>query len=239
MGLIVYPVLVDDADPNALHAAFPDIPALTATAGSPPELLLRAREKLMDVLRALEKAGDAWPAASSLADVRRAHPDHAGGVVWIDVEVEDTPVRITISMGERLVARIDQAANELSMTRSGYLAACARRQMVSGRSPLESSADQRILEEVAAAGKKIHETLGPQSPVGRTLADLDAVALDGLRHVAGGMAGAMKIGRRRGSAVSRAETSQDAEPSGQVGRHEAMRAGASGAPGQGAPDADA
>ena len=198
MGLIVYPVLIDDADPAALHATFPDVPALSVVAASPAELLLRSREKLMEVLRALEQDGDAWPAASSLAEVRRAHPDHRGGVVWIDVEVEDTPVRVTISMGERLVARIDQAAGELSMTRSGYLAAAARRQMASGRSPLETPADQRLLEEVAAAGRRIHETLGPQSPVGRTLADLDALALDGLRHVADGMAGITR--RRRGGA---------------------------------------
>ena len=136
MSLIVYPALVVDTDPTALSATFPDIAGLTVHAGTPAELLLRSREKLMEVLRALEKAGDAWPAPSTLADVRRTHANAAGSVIWIDVEVEDTPVRITISMGERLVARIDQAANEASMTRSGYLAACARRQMASGRSPL-------------------------------------------------------------------------------------------------------
>ncbi len=213
MGLIVYPALVNDADAAALHATFPDIPGLTVSAATPAELLLRAREKLMEVLHALEKAGDGWPAASTLAEVRRAHAADGGGVIWIDVEVEDTPIRITISMGERLVARIDQAAGEVAMTRSGYLAACARRQMAGGRSPLETPADQRILEEVAAAGRRIQETLGPQSPVGRTLADLDALALDGLRHVAGGMAGAMRGRRGRAAPGGHAEGEAPRPPS--------------------------
>ncbi len=205
MGLVVYPALVVDADSSDLSATLPDFPGMMVRASSPAELLLRAREKMTERLRELEAAGDAWPTASTLAEVRASHPDHAGAVIWIDVEVEDPPVRVTISIGERLLARIDQAAGEFAMTRSGYLAAAARRQMITGRSPLETPADHKILEEVAATGRRIQETLGPQSPVGRTLADLDALALDGLRHIANGVAEAMRP-RRAQADTNRAAT---------------------------------
>ena len=189
MSLVIYPMLVSDAAPAELAARFPDVAGLAVRAASPAELLLRAREALLERLHALETAGEAWPPPSSLAAVRAAHPGVDDAIVWVDIEVEDTPVRVTISLGERLLARIDQAAGELAMTRSGYLAASARRQMASGRSPLETPGDHRLLEEVAAAGRRIQETLGPQSPVGRTLAELDAMALDGLRQVSDALRG--------------------------------------------------
>lgn len=207
MALIVYPALVSDADPAELQAVFPDFAGLVVDAASPAELLTLGRERLSEVLRALEKAGDGWPAPSTMSEVRAAHPQHPGSVIWIDVTVEDTPIRVTISIGERLLARIDAAAEAHAMTRSGYLAAAARRQMASGGSPLETPAAQRLFDEVAATGRRIQETLGPESPVGRTLAELDAIALDGLRRMAGGLSSAVRPQGR-----TRAAPSAEAEP---------------------------
>ena len=42
-----------------------------------------------------------------------------------------------------------------------------------GVSPMDGPMGQRIFEEVTAAGRRIQETRGPESPVGRTLAELD------------------------------------------------------------------
>ena len=110
MGLVVYPALVAEGGADDFTATLPDFAGLSVRAASPPELLLAARERLLQVLKALEKAVDTWPKASSLAEVGANRPDHVGGVIWVDVEVEDTPVRVTISLGERLLARIDAAA---------------------------------------------------------------------------------------------------------------------------------
>ena len=199
MGLIVYPALVVETGPADLQVSFPDFEGVDVHATSPSELLLRSRERLLQVLRELEASGASWPKPSTLAETRSRHPDHPGSIIWVDVEVEDAPVRVTISLGERLLARIDAAAEENAMTRSGYLAAAARRQIAIGGSPLDGPAGQKLYEEVAAAGRRIQETLGPDSPVGRTLAELDAIALDGLRRFAGGMSGALRPkGARQG-----------------------------------------
>ena len=203
MALAVFPALVDDASAGELHADFPDFAALHVQAASPGELLARAREALTDALRSLEKGGGEWPEASTLAQVRASHPDHPGSVVWVDVPVDDTPVRVTISIGERLLARIDAAAEEHAMTRSGYLAAAARRQIVAGGSPLDHPLGDKLVKEVVAAGRRVHEVLGPESAVGRTLAELDGIALDGLRKMASSMSDAVRV--RRGATPTAAE----------------------------------
>ena len=214
MALVVFPALVSEADPADLQAVFPDFAGLVVRAASPAELLTLGRERLAEVLRALEKAGDGWPAPSTLAQVRAAHPQAPGSVVWVDVTVEDTPIRVTISIGERLLARIDAAAEAHAMTRSGYLAAAARRQMASGGSPLDAPATQKLFDEVAAAGRRIQETLGPDSPVGRTLAELDAIAVDGLRRMAGGLSGAVRAQARprAGAPAGEADAAEERPP---------------------------
>ena len=199
MGMLIYPALVDEADPASLQARIPDFGDAEVHAASPVELMLRARELLAQRLEQLEQAGEPWPTASPLAETRAKYPGHTGAVIWVDVEVEDTPVRVTISIGERLLARIDAAAEEHAMTRSGFLAASARRQIALGGSPLDGPTGQKLYEEVTAAGRRIHETLGPESPVGRALAELDAIALDGLRRLAGGVSDVLRPRRDRQS----------------------------------------
>ena len=56
-----------------------------------------------------------------------------------------------------------------------------------------------MAEDVAAAGRKIQEVLGPDSPVGRTFAELDSIAVDGLRRMANGMSSAMR-GQKKAAA---------------------------------------
>ena len=187
MATIVYPAFVDEAQAATLSARFPEFPELSIVAATPGELMAAARDKLGQRLRQLEKAGEEWPEPSTLAGLRATAAPNVT-TIWVDVSVDDTPIRVTISLGERLLARIDTAAEARSLTRSGYLASAARRQLDHEGA---SSPSQAILEEVVAAGRKVQETLGPSSPIGRTLADLDALALDGLRKIASGVSDAM------------------------------------------------
>ena len=198
MSLIVYPAVVSQTEPQAMTATLPDFEDLTVAASSPGDLLLVTRQHLSQRLREMEKAGESWPTPSTLAAVRADHPATEDAVVWVDVSVEDTPIRVTISLGERLLAQIDGAAESYALTRSGFLAACARRQIATGVSPLVGDASQRLYEDVAAAGRKIQDVLGPDSPVGRTLAELDSIAVDGLRRLAGGVSTAMRASKKVG-----------------------------------------
>ena len=192
VSLIVYPAVITDEAELHITALFPDFGGLIVSAQSPAELLQVGRQRLSQVLKELEKAGDSWPRASTMAELRAARPIEALSIVWIDVTVEDTPIRVTISLGERLLAQIDSAAEGYALTRSGFLAAYARRQIASGVSPLSSDAGQRLADDMAAAGRVIQDVLGPGSPVGRTLAEFDSIAVDGLRRMAGGVSSAIR-----------------------------------------------
>lgn len=191
MSVVVYPAVVT-ASEGALTARFLDLPELTATAASPSDLIRLARERLTVALQQLERAEEPWPQPTSL---ERAEPPSGGSVLLVDVSVDDTPVRLTISLGERLLRRIDDDAEARSMTRSGYLALGARRLLGEAGAPepgVAGETGRKLQEEVADLGRRLNEAVGPESPFGRTLAELDAVALDGLRRLRGDVRSALR-----------------------------------------------
>ena len=194
MSDLVYPAILR-ADAGVLVARCLDFPELEVRGSDPASVLRAAREAVSTRLTELEGAGEGWPEPTALQAIGAL--EAGSSLLWIDIPVEDRPVRVTISLGERLLARIDAAAESYALTRSGFLAAAARRQLGAGTSPLEPDLGRRLYEEVAVAGRRIQDTLGPESPFGRTLAELDGVAMDGLRRLAGEVSGAVR--RRRGS----------------------------------------
>jgi hypothetical protein len=182
MTVVVYPAVVTTTDVQRSQAAFVDFSDIKVEAGSTAALISAAREQLSATLLRLGQQGETWPEPTSLSDIV---PPPGGLVVLIDVAVDDTPIRLTISLGERLLRRIDQDADARSMTRSGYLALGARRLLgeTAEPAPGDGETTQRLQEEVAALGRRMTETLGPESPFGRRLADLDAIALDGFNRL--------------------------------------------------------
>ncbi len=188
MTSLIYPAIASGTAEHGHHAAFPDLPEISVASASLDELVRLAREALIQALKRREDAGEAWPSASPLEQVR---PVGAQGVVFmVEVQTDDAPVRVNVSIGEQLLRRIDDAAGARNMTRSGYLAAAARRMLgeeVGGRAG-EPGAGQ-VRDELAALGRRVQDTLGPDSPLGRTLAEFDTRALEGLRRVAGDFLG--------------------------------------------------
>lgn len=175
MASMIYPAHVRQSG-DGLTAEFIDFADLKVHAGSIPGLLRTARHALSEKLRALEAADAEWPAPSGI-DVAL---EGAVPVVWIDIDVEDAPVRVTISVGERLLKQIDEAAGARGMTRSGFIAVACRSLLPS----TVGSGTGGFGDEVSGIGRKVEEALGPDSTIGRALADLDARMRDGFRHVA-------------------------------------------------------
>ena len=196
MTVLVYPAIVSSAGP-ALEARFVDLPAVEVRAESAADLIRLAREALGGELQRLEDAAEVWPEPTALAGL--AVPTGATAVL-VDVTVEDTPVKLTISIGERLLKRIDEDAAARSMTRSGYLALGARTLLGDGRfafSGLGPETGKKIQDEIEAVGRRLNDAVGPHSALGRTLADLDARALDGLRRLSDEVRAAMAPKRPR------------------------------------------
>jgi predicted RNase H-like HicB family nuclease len=184
------------ATPNAAggyRASFPDAPDCDVEGRDLVELLLHARQSLAAHLKRTADAGEAWPAPTPIEAIALTP-----GVIplLVDVAVEDTPVRVNISLGERLVERLDAAAEAKGMTRSGFIAQAVR-VALGERGPANDfdAATRRLQEELASLGRKINDSIGPESAFTRRMSELDQQVYEGVRKAADSVSAAMA--RRR------------------------------------------
>ena len=213
MTTIIYPAFAEPAPAGGYQATFPDLPGCVAVGVSMTDLLVEARTRLAEKLKALTDNGESWPTASSMEHIQPG--GRAGVVLLIDIEVDDPPTRVNISIGERLLKRIDAAAQKAGMTRSGFLAQAARATLgEAADKPAERStfdfeaATRRMQDELAAVGRKVQESLGPDSAFSRGVADLDLKVFDRIQKTADTVSAAMA---KRKSGLNAAEqTGEDA-----------------------------
>jgi predicted RNase H-like HicB family nuclease len=196
MNAIVYVALAEARQDAGYTARFPDLPGCTAAGADPAELLANARAALRGELQALAERAEEWPVPTRVEQVR---PTPAQFTLLVDVEVEDTPVRVNISIGEQLLKRLDAAAEASGSTRSGFIAQAVRERLGEvrqGGADFEG-ATRRVQDELAAMGRKIQDSLGPESAFSRSMTDLDIRLSDTIRKAADNVSSAMA--RRRDS----------------------------------------
>jgi predicted RNase H-like HicB family nuclease len=173
-------------------ARFPDLPGATASGADMAELIGQAREAVRQELSRLADAGQEWPEATPLEQLV-AEPGETPFVV--DVAVEDAPLRVNISIGERLLKRIDQAAEAKGMSRSAFIAAACRASLgdVASRKAGADfeAASRKLQDELAALGRRINDSLGPDSAFHRTVSDLDDRLTETIRKAADNVSAAM------------------------------------------------
>jgi len=194
MSTVLFVALVAPGESSGYRATFPDLADCTAEGADLTELLVKARQALLARLEAIEGAGEAWPTATSIEKVE-APP--GAMPIPIDVAVDDPPIRVNVSLGERLVQRLDAAAEARGMTRSGFIAQSVRASLgETARGPGEFDAmGRRLQDELSALGRKINESIGPDSAFTRRMNELDGVVYDGVRRAADTVSAAMA--RRR------------------------------------------
>jgi predicted RNase H-like HicB family nuclease len=193
MTTVIYVARVQTGDDHSYRATFPDLPGCEAVGRDLAELLLHARQAVTATLEAIESAGDAWPPATP---IERVEPEAGVIPIPIDVSVDDPPIRVNISLGERLVQRLDAAAEARGMTRSGFIAQSVR---VSLGDSVRMGEDlgvhgKRLQDELNTFGRRINDSIGPDSPFARRMNELDERVYDGVRKAADTVAAAM--GRR-------------------------------------------
>lgn len=176
-------------------ASFPDLPGCTAQGRDVAELMIDARRAALDHLQALADAGEAWPEATPVEDVA-VEPGVIAALV--DVAVDDPPIRVNISLGERLVQRLDAAAEAGGMTRSGFIAQSVRMRL--GEQPRNDfeGTGRKLQDDFTTLARKINDAIGPNSPFEKRMADLDDRLYDGVRRAADSVSAAMS--RRRDAA---------------------------------------
>ena len=208
MNAIVYVALAQAGEAADYTARFPDLPHCTASGAHPAELLANARAALRAELQALAERAEEWPVPTRVEHVQPAPPQFT---LLVDVEVEDTPVRVNISIGEQLLKKLDAAAEASGSTRSGFIAQAVRERLGEGRhagADFEGTA-RRMQDELAALGRKIQDSLGPDSAFNRSMADLDIRLSDTIRKAADNVSSAMAR-RRESQARTRSASAEEA-----------------------------
>jgi len=119
--------------PGAYGISFPDFPGCIAGGETVDEALRRGRDALDFHVESMMEVGEALPNIRDIADIK-SDPEYAEDfadalVAVVDAEVPAKAVRVNISIDERLLDRIDRAAQASGETRSGFIAAAARERL--------------------------------------------------------------------------------------------------------------
>jgi predicted RNase H-like HicB family nuclease len=190
MTTIIYVALVSGGQAQGYQAHFHDLPDCAVSGGGLAELLNNARQALVERLEAFEEAGDVWPASTPIEQV----PPQAGVMpIPIDVSVDDPPIRVNISLGERLVQRLDAAATAGGMTRSGFIAKAVRLSLGEGSKAQDDfdAVGRHLQDELNALGRRINDSIGPESAFTRRMNELDERLYEGVRKAADNVSAAM------------------------------------------------
>ena len=205
MTTILFVALATAAEAgDGYRATFPDLQDSAMLAPDLPQLLQRARQTLTEHLQRLADAGESWPKPTPIEQMTLTP-----GVIpmLVDITVEDTPTRVNISLGERLLKRLDYAAGAKGMTRSGFIAQSVRVSLGErGQSPEFEAATRRLQDEVRTLVRKINDSVGPGSAFGRRMAELDDHFYEGVRNAADSVSAA--VTRRREANKATAETAR-------------------------------
>jgi predicted RNase H-like HicB family nuclease len=209
MSTIIYVARVQSED-QGYRATFPDLPGCEAVGRDLAELLVHARTAVIADLERIESQGDAWPPATP---IERIVSEAGVMAIPIDVAVDDPPIRVNISLGERLVQRLDAAAEARGMTRSGFIAQSVRASLGDRArvgDDLGANA-KRFQEELNTLGRRINDSIGPDSPFARRMNELDERVFDGVRKAADTVSAAMgrRLDERKGANQSNGQSGRD------------------------------
>jgi predicted RNase H-like HicB family nuclease len=124
-------IAVIHKDPNSDYGvSYPDLPGCISAGSSLEEARAMAAEALAAHLEIMREHGDNIPTPSGLDEVQRHEfAEDALLFLSVEVDVEAVPRRINVSLPSDLIERIDRAAKSRGMTRSGFLATAARKEL--------------------------------------------------------------------------------------------------------------
>ena len=123
-----YPIAIEHEPGSAYGVLFPDLPGCFSAGDTLDEAIANASEALAFHIEGLLDAGEKIPAPLDL-EHHAANPEFTG-MIWAVVHMDLASLsgkskRLNISLPERVLRRIDAAAQKNGESRSGYLARVA------------------------------------------------------------------------------------------------------------------
>ena len=121
-----YVAILERNKEGTIFATIPDLPGVNAAGATAGEALTFAVEFANDYVRDLVVDGHDVPPARGV-DAIEVDPDEPElARVLIPVEMPGKSVKISLSIDEALLKRVDRAAETVGMTRSGFFAAAVQ-----------------------------------------------------------------------------------------------------------------
>jgi len=118
----VYVGIVEGGRESGYSLFFPDVPGCVTAADTISELAAMAREALAFHIEGLAEDGLLPPTPSDPEAIVLDADIVEAGRMFVEVDFSDEPVRVNVSFPASLLGRIDRAASERGLTRSGFLA---------------------------------------------------------------------------------------------------------------------
>lgn len=168
MALRYYWAIVEKST-DGFYAFLPDLAGATAAGESVEEALRWLTEIAADHIRdAKERQGLPPPEATKLEDIARDPEVTEYGRVLLPVELPAKAVKISVTVDEGVLARIDRAASEAGTNRSAFLTDSALRHL----RELQPAAPDRS----EPAGRGFSE--GPEAFIGQETVAVPAALFD-------------------------------------------------------------
>ena len=127
-----YLAVIHKEQKSDFGVSFPEFPGCITAGRTVDEAREMAQAALGGHVAMMLEEGQALPQPRTLEGILKDE-DFEDAAAFFIVEVKRSkpePVRFNASMDETLLARIDRRAREIGMTRSGFLAEAARKELV-------------------------------------------------------------------------------------------------------------
>lgn len=127
-----YIALIHKVADSDFGVSFPDLPGCVSAGATLDEARAMTVEALALHLEGMAADGEAAPEPSTLEAVMAVAENRDGVAILVDPpRVVSRSVRLNITLPDDLVERIDRHAEAYGLTRSGFLARAARKELES------------------------------------------------------------------------------------------------------------
>lgn len=172
---LLYTAIVETNREGRYFGHIPDLPGVTAAGATVDEMMRELAQFADEYVSDLAKEGAPIPAPTPFADVPKDPDVKEFMRIALPVEKPGKTVKISLSIDEALLTRVDRAARQVGMSRSGFFAIAALEKAGSlgaQSTPISASVTARATD---ANWLRMAQHIA-QSAIDRRPADVDVIA---------------------------------------------------------------
>lgn len=129
MAEVFYPAILERDAEGGFGLIFPDLPGCVSAGETAEEAARGGAEALALHLEGMIEDGETLPPPSALDGIPSDPEVNEAARMLVSATLPTRAARINVTIDEALLSRIDRAAEESGLTRSGFLAQAARERL--------------------------------------------------------------------------------------------------------------